>query len=489
MNLSNRYLTAVTIVLAGAALTFAQSNDRIMQEALKPSTPLQENLRVLTDEIGGRVPGTPAMDRAVQWGANAFKATGADSVHTEQFTIPVSWAEGDTQVSVVAPVKFLVRAHSIAWGPPLKPTTARVVDVGMGTAAEFAQADDIVGAIVLVHSNVLKTWDDLFEEYYRAPGVIANAVKAHALAIAFTSSREHDVLYRHINAMNGNLDVIPQVLLAREDAERIARLLAHLQKVQMSISMPNKIGPPITTSNVVAELKGSELPNEVVILGAHLDSWELGTGALDNGCNAALVIDSLRAIKAAGIRPRRTIRFILFSGEEEGLLGSLAYVRAHRNELDNIVAEVVLDEGVGAISSFSTGGRKDVDAALSPMLKPFAQWKSSDVTNDATVGTDNFDFMMEGVPTLLPNQVEANYLVNYHATSDTFDKVDFTQLKKNEAMAAELVFELANAPQRIGPRYTRSQIEATFPETKLDEQMKGFGMWEDWANGTRGRKP
>jgi hypothetical protein len=477
------------LVLAIATFAFAQSPDVVMQEALKPSTPLQENLRVLTDEIGGRVPGTPAMEKAVQWGVNAFKAAGADSVHLEQFTIPVSWAEGDTQVSVVAPVKFLVRAHSIAWGPPLKPTTARVADVGMGTAAEFAQAGDIAGAIVLVHSDVLKTWDDLFEEYYRAPGVIANAVKAHALAIAFTSSREHDVLYRHINAMNGNVDVIPQVLLAREDAERIARLLAHGQKVQISISMPNKIGPPITTSNVVAELKGSELPNEIVILGAHLDSWELGTGALDNGCNAALVIDSLRAIKAAGVRPRRTIRFILFSGEEEGLLGSRAYVEAHRNELDNIVAEVVFDEGVGAISSFSTGGRKDVNATLAPMLQPFAQWKSSEVTNDATVGTDNFDFMMEGVPTLLPNQVEANYLVNYHATSDTFDKVDFTQLKKNEAMAAELVFELANAPQRIGPRYTRSQIEATFPETKLDEQMKGFGMWEDWANGTRGRKP
>jgi carboxypeptidase Q len=479
----------LALVLASATFAFAQSPNLVMQEALKPSTPLQENLRVLTDQIGGRVPGTPAMEKAVQWGVDAFKAAGADSVHTEQFTIPVSWAEGDTQVSVVAPVKSLVRAHSIAWAPPLKPNTARVVDVGMGTAAEFAAAGDIAGAIVLAHSDVLKTWDDLFNEYYRAPGVIANAVKAHALAIAFTSSREHDVLYRHINAMNGNVDVIPQVLLAREDAERIARLLAHGQKVQMSISMPNNIGPPITTSNVVAELKGSELPNEIVILGAHLDSWELGTGALDNGCNAALVIDSLRAIKAAGVRPRRTIRFILFSGEEEGLLGSLAYVRAHRNELDNIVAELVLDEGSGAITSFSTGGRKDVDAALAPMLQPFAQWKSSEVTNDATVGTDNFDFMMEGVPTLLPNQVEANYLVNYHATSDTFDKVDFAQLKKNEAMAAELVFELANAPQRIGPRYTRREIEATFPETHLDEQMKGFGMWEDWANGTRGRKP
>jgi carboxypeptidase Q len=476
------------LLLAGAESSLAQSNDAVMQEALKPATPLQENLRVLTDEIGGRVPGTPAMEKAVQWGVDGFKAAGADSVHTEEFTIPVSWAEGDTEVKIVAPVKFSVRAHSLAWGPPLKPTTARVLDAGMGTAAEFAQAGDIAGAIVLVHSDVLKTWDDLFEEYYRAPRIIEHAVKGKALAIAFTSSREHDVLYRHINAMNGTVDVIPQVLLAREDAERIARLLAHEQKVQMAISMPNKIGPPITTSNVVAELKGSELPNEIVILGAHLDSWELGTGALDNGCNAALVIDSLRAIKVAGVRPKRTIRFILFSGEEEGLLGSLAYVRAHRNELDNIVAEVVLDEGSGAITSFSTGGRKDVDAALAPMLQPFAQWKSSEVTNDATLGTDNFDFMMEGVPTLLPNQVEANYLVNYHATSDTFDKVDFAQLKKNEAMAAELVFELANAPGRIGPRYTRAQIEATLPETHLDEQMKGFGMWEDWANGTRGRK-
>src|SRR5208283_1999177 len=177
MRLHRLIRLTLTFLLASCALTFAQSNDRVMQEALKPSTPLQENLRVLTDEIGGRVPGTPAMEKAVQWGVDGFKAAGADSVHTEEFTIPVSWAEGDTEVKIVAPVKFSVRAHSLPWGPPLKPTTARVLDAGMGTAAEFAQAGDIAGAIVLVHSDVLKTWDDLFEEYYRAPGVIANAVK------------------------------------------------------------------------------------------------------------------------------------------------------------------------------------------------------------------------------------------------------------------------------------------------------------------------
>jgi len=474
------------IALASSAL-FAQSSDPVMQQALSPSSPLQGNLRVLTDEIGGRIPGTPQFDKAKQWAITAFQQAGADSVHTEDFKIPASWAEEDTQVNVVAPVQFHVRAVAVAWSPALAPTTAPVIDVGMGTAAEFARAGDISGAIVLVNSNVLKTWDDLFEEYFRAPPILEAAVKGKALAVALTSTREHDLLYRHINSINGDIDVIPQVLLAREDSLRIQRLIAHGAKVGMSISMPNKIGPAMTSQNVIAELKGRELPNEVVIVGAHLDSWELGTGALDNGCNAALVIDTLRAIKAAGVRPRRTIRFILFSGEEQGLFGSLEYVRAHRKDLDNVVAEVVLDAGTGPITGFSTGGRKDVDAALAPLLTAFAPWKATDITNDAELGTDNFDFMLEGVPTILPNQDPANYLVNYHASSDTFDKVDFKQLKINEAMAAELVVELANAKGRIGPRYTRAQIEATFPETHLDDEMKGFRLWDQWVNGSRGR--
>jgi carboxypeptidase Q len=490
MRFSGSICLALTLAFAVVAMpACAQSGDAVMQEALKPATPLEENLRILTDMIGGRVPGTPAMAQAVQWGITNFKAAGADSVHTEEFVISASWAEGDTEVSVVAPVKFAVRAHSLGWAPALAPTTARVVDVGMGTDAEFAKAGNIAGAIVLAHSDVLKTWDDLFQEYFRATVVLNNAVKGKAVAIAYTASREHDVLYRHTNTGTGQIDVIPQVLLAREDAERIARLLAHGEKVSMALSMPNRIGPAITAANVVAELKGSELPNEIVILGAHLDSWELGTGALDNGCNAALVVDALRAIKASGIRPRRTIRFILFSGEEEGLLGSLAYVRAHQKELDNIVGEVVLDAGSGPVTGFSTGGRKDVDAALAPMMQPFAAWSANQLTDDAMTGTDHYDFMIEGVPTLVANQAEANYMVNYHATSDTFDKVDFPQLKKNEAVAAELVLELANAPQRIGPRLTRPQIAVTIQETHLDDQMKGFGLWEEWQNGTRGRKP
>jgi carboxypeptidase Q len=487
MRFPQAFLSVLALALASALPTFAQANDAVMQEALKPNTPLEENLRVLTDEVGGRVPGTPPMTKAEQWAVNAFKQAGADSVHTEEFTIAQSWSEGDTQVNVMAPVEFPVHAVSLGWIAPFPQTTSRVIDVGMGTAEDFAKAGDITGAIILVHSKVLATWDDLFEEYFSAPGVIERAVKGKALLIAFTATRDYDILYRHINTMNGKMDVIPQVLLAREDALRIARFIEHGQKVQMSVSMPNKVGPAITARNVIAEIKGSDLANEVVIFGAHLDSWNLGTGALDNGCNAATVIDTVRAIKAAGIHPRRTMRFILYSGEEEGMLGSLAYVRAHRNELDNVTAVYVLDAGDGVFTGFSTQGRKDVVATLAPLLQPFASYKATEITNDAELGTDNYDFMIEGVPTILPNQETSNYLINYHATSDTYDKVDFAQLKKNEAMSAELMVELANMPQRLGPRLTRKQIEATFPDTHLDDAMKGFRIWEQWASGERGR--
>jgi hypothetical protein len=167
-------------LMCAALVAGAQDLPPVMQEALRENSPLYENLRVLTDEIGGRVPGTPAFGKAKEWGVAAFKAAGADSVHTEEFTIAQSWAEGATEVKVVAPVQFTVLAHSIAWTPALPPTAARVVDVGIGTAEEFQKAGDISGAIVLVHSVVLKTWEDLFDEYFRAPGVLQRAVKGRA---------------------------------------------------------------------------------------------------------------------------------------------------------------------------------------------------------------------------------------------------------------------------------------------------------------------
>jgi carboxypeptidase Q len=474
--------------------------DRLIEEALKPS-PIQQNLRHLTDEIGGRVPGTPAMDRAVAWGEAAFKEAGADSVHPEEFKMPHSWAEGETVVTVssigtatdaklsaIPPVEFRVRAVSIAMGPALIAKHVPVVDVGRGSPAEFKKAGDVSGKLVLVHSEVLKTWADLFNEYADAPPVIDAAVKANAKAVAFIATREHDILYRHTNAGAGEIERLPMVIVAREDGERVGRLLASGHPVWADLSMPNKIGGPVTAANVIAEIKGSEKPDEFVVLGAHLDSWELGTGALDNGCNAALVIDALRAIKAAGLKPKRTIRFILFSGEEQGMMGSRAYVVAHRNELDKAAGVAVIDGGVGRVTGFTLGGRKDIAAGVGGIVASLKQFDATKLTtDDIEWGTDHYDFLLEGVPTLVANQEEGNYLENYHATSDTYDKVDFPQLKKHVAEMTVVTYGIANAPDRIGPRLTRPEIEKTFLDTHADELMKKMGIWAEWKGGNRGR--
>lgn len=464
--------------------------DRLIADALKSSS-LETNLRRLTDEVGGRVPGTPAFQRAVDWGVAAFKDAGADSVHTEEFAIQHGWAEGATEMaaSLYSGTTFHVHVVSVAWAPALADARhVPIVDVGDGSAAEFARVGDVAGRLVLVHTKVLASWDDLFGEYERAPAIIALAVKGKAKAIAFMATREHEILYRHTNSVAGEIDALPQLVIAREDGERISRLLASAHPVWANLSIPNKIGPAIKTWNVVAEIRGREKPDEFVVLGAHLDSWELGTGALDNGCNAALVIDALRAIKASGLKPRRSIRFILFSGEEEGLLGSRAYAVAHRSELDKAAGVVIFDAGSGKTTGFSTGGRKDVIPAVESMLAPLEQFGVTKVAPTAESGTDHFDFMLEGVPTFVADQVEANYLENYHATTDTFDKVDFAQLKKHVAEAAELSFALANRADRIGPRLNRAQIEQTMHESKLDQELKDMGMWDDWASGKRGRQ-
>jgi carboxypeptidase Q len=487
-NLMRSVKTILFLPMFLLAVASAQNPvDQVIAEALKPS-PLETNLRKLTDEIGGRVPGTLAMRQAVDWGVAAFKAAGADSVRTENFTIPAAWAEGFTRMSIAAPERFDVRVVSLAWAPAMPARQdIPVIDVGEGKTEDFNKAGNVSGALLLVHSNEMAKWDDLFEEYLRAPGIILRARQAKALAIAFQSTRPHDLLYRHTDSLQGEIGPIPAVLVAREDADRMARLLASGQKLRADLAIPNRIGGAITASNVVAEIRGSEKPGEFVILGAHLDSWELGTGALDNGCNAALVIDALRAIKTAGLRPRRSIRFILFSGEEEGLVGSHAYAVAHRKELDKAAAVIVFDSGTGRVTGFSLGGRKDVVDAANKLVAPLKQFDAATLLTTAEWGTDHFDFMLEGVPTFVAEQEEANYLINYHAMSDTFDKVDLAQLKKHVAEAAALTFAIAYAPERIGPRLHHAQIEQTMVETHLDELMKTFGMWQPWQDGKWGR--
>lgn len=454
-------------------------------------SPLEENLRKLTDEIGGRVSGSPEMAKAVEWAIAAFRAGGVD-VHTEKYMLPVAWSEGETRIEVLGPVKFPVTLVSNGLSPatPAGGIEAELVDVQYGTEEDFARAGSSVkGAILLVHSNIGTTWADLFDEYLKPPDIIDRALKGGAGAILWTGARERRLLYRHTNSTTGVLEKITQAVVAREDALRLQRTVAaYPGKVRVRLVMPNKIGGPVEQQNVIGEIRGYEKPDEIVVLGAHLDSWELGTGALDNGCNAAMVIEAARAIKASGLLPRRTIRFILFSGEEQGTMGSLAYVQAHRAEMDKYRAMVVFDTGIGRVTGYSLGGRRDIEAGVREVLKPFGGWGADNLTYDATFGTDNFDFLLEGVPTLMANQEIANYLENYHAASDTFDKVDMRELKLNTVLAAVTAWGIADRGEALGKRLSRAEMQTLLKATGVDQQMKFLGYWDAWESGTRGRQ-
>jgi hypothetical protein len=170
-----------------------------------------------------------------------------------------------------------------------------------------------------------------------------------------------------------------------------------------------------------------------------------------------------------------------------GLLGSLGYVRAHRQEMANHVAAVIHDIGDGKIVGYYTNGRPELDAPVKALLAPVAAQGAGGTNGEAILGTDNFDFLLEGVPNLIADQQLDRYLADYHAESDTFDKVDLTLARQNAAVAAVVVLGIANSPSRLGPRQTRAQVQRLLEENKLDQQMKVYGLWSDWKSGKRGR--
>jgi carboxypeptidase Q len=281
---------------------------------------------------------------------------------------------------------------------------------------------------------------------------------------------------------------VPAAIVARVHATRLARLSEH-GEVRVRLDLPSRLGGPYQARNVVAEIRGRERPEEIVLIGAHLDSWDLGTGAEDNGVNAAMMIDIARSFEALGIVPRRTVRFVLFTGEEQGMLGSQAYVLHHATEMGRHVAMITFDMGSGHTTGFYLNGREDLHRPVDLALAAVPGLGAPDDSLEAIDGTDNFDFLLSGVPNLIAKQEWAPYLPNYHAESDVYEAVNPQEAKNNAALAAVLVWGLAESPERPAPRQTRAEVEKLLRDTKLDEQMKTFGQWNDWAAGKRGVSP
>ncbi len=458
--------------------------------AIDRSSTLEPDLRHLCDEIGPRLIGTPQMDAAVEWAAGRFRAIGVDRVATESFEAPRSWREGETRVEATGPVRFRLQAAATAWSPPTPRggLEAEVLDAGGGSAGRILRMrEEARGRILLVRLDEVSSFLDLGIEQRDAIQAIREAGEVGAAAVIFASTRPNRLLYRHVHTVTAELDAVPSAVVTREDALRIGRLLGAGHQVRMRLSMPNEAGGPVGSQNVIAEIRGSEFPEEIVLLGAHLDSWDLGTGCLDNAVNAVLVLEAARAIMQAAERPRRTIRFVLFSGEEAGLFGSLAYVRRRRNELDRFSAVVVHDMGLGKISGYALNGRPELEAPLREAMRPLGS-RAANHTHETFFGSDHFDFLLEGVPALIAMQDTEEYAATYHSAADTFDKVSIADLRDRAQIAALTVLGIANLPEKLGKRLSREEVGHLLEDTGVDDQMKFLRLWEQWESGARGRE-
>jgi carboxypeptidase Q len=473
----------------GAAAPPADPRAALRKRA-EGETPLISDTFELCDRVGGRITGTTALDRAIRWASDRFKAAGVDSVDTEPFTVPFLWVPGSVEVAVTAPETFPVRGVAAPGTASTQGSIeAKVVDVGLGLAADWTKAGAATnGAIALVHTKEMKTFEDLFDEYLRAGPLLKAAAQAQVRGLVIQSTRPRGLLYQHPMVFGRSPGTVPVVLVPREQADRIAWLAAR-SEVRVRLDVVNRIGPMYDALNVVAEIRGKEKPEEVVVLGAHLDSWALGTGAEDNGVNAALVIDVARAFKELGLQPRRTVRFVLFAGEEQGMWGSAGYVERHRSELDRHAGVVIFDIGSGRTRGFYVSGRPELRPVLAKALSGYSAMGASAHSLEGVDGTDNFDFLLSGVPNFVADQDPAPYLADYHAESDVPERVNVKEARRNAGLAATLVWSLASSPAPIPKRQTRTEVDALLVKTKLVEQMQGFDQWEDWKAGRRGYPP
>jgi carboxypeptidase Q len=449
-------IAALTLTVAAPAL-FAQSTEqnsaRIIDHILARSQGY-ETLAYLTDEIGPRLSGTRNAELAVRWTTQRFRDWGID-VRNEPVLVP-HWVRGAERARLVSHndqhLALTTLGGSVA--TPANGITADVIEVtSYDQLAQLGRAK-IAGKIVFYNAAMdmeLIEKGQAFEAYSKAVifrGVGASrAAEYGAVAAVVRSVASASLRTPHTGSLryDEKQPKIPAAAVATEDAELMHRLLAKGERVRMHLTLTPRSLPEKTSANVIAEIRGSERPDEIVLIGGHLDSWDLGTGAIDNGSGVSMVMETMRALKELGIQPKRTIRAVLFMNEENGLRGGRTYFAnaAKREELQKHIAAIETDAGaatpVGFISTLEGQNLSRVESRMRVLgrIAPM-YFKSSKHT-----GADTSPLTDAGVPGfgLVPDP--RHYFDFHHTPADTLDKVEPHALAQNTAALAALAYTLA----------------------------------------------
>lgn len=469
--------------LRGNAQTEAQlQHDAKQVAAAVLAGPSVEKLEELCDRYGARLTGTTAYDEAAQWAVAQFRTAGVADVKLERITLPHGWQRGWAESYMYSPVQRKLHLETVSWTPstPRGGVKGEVVVVSdISETALRASASAIQGRIVLFDTERVfadgfnKTYAKLISSYS-----IFKALGAQALVLP--DAVPNNVLGDWLDIDNGKGEILPLPIaeIGMEDGLLIRRLLTK-GPVTIGFSYENRISGPVNSSSVIAEIRGSEKPEEWIMVGSHLDSWDLATGAQDDGTGAIMVLEAARAIASLPHPPRRSIRFALWTGEEPGLLGSRAYVKVHAKELEHCVAVVNTDNGAGRPRGWIVEGREDLKAALAELAPVYLKAYGADkVSLETTFDTDQGPFMLYGIPSFDLWVDDAPYSAVHHKSSDTVDKVDPSYFKADGAIVAVLTYVIAQKEHVIGPHLSHAEVSEILKKASLDRYLVAHGDWQ-----------
>ena len=418
-------------------------------------------LQHLTDNIGPRLSGSPQAEQAVQYVAAEMRSLGAE-VQLEKTPVP-HWVRGAETAQLVswpgmAPEttqKIVLTALGGSVPTPADGLTANVIVVNSFSDLKALSADAVKGKILLFNEHFdkrLAAQGQGFEAYgqavaYRmAAPTLGASHGAVAVLVRSVGGADYRLPHTGMTMYDPQLQKIPAAAVTAEDADLIAHLTSQ-GHVRMKLTLTPQPLPPAQSYNVIADWKGTEHPEQVVIVSGHLDSWDLATGAIDDGAGVAVSMQAIHLLSQLGVHPKRTVRFVAWMSEEEGSEGAQTYVTEHTADVPNHIGAIESDSGAGHPTGIYFTGKPALQAWLRPVSQVLAPIGATQIVSSPETGEDIAGLTDKGVPSFAPMQ-DSRFYFNYHHTpADTFDKVDPPELNENAAVMTVLAYALADSPE------------------------------------------
>jgi carboxypeptidase Q len=435
--------------------------------AATTSSRAAEILRSLTDSVGARLAGSPGDRAAVAWGIATLRTLGFANVRAEKVMVP-AWRRISEEAEMTAPYHHPLAATALGGSvsTPSGGIAAEVVEAD-SLAAVDALGEKAKGKIVFIWKKTDRHRDGRgYGETVPIRGAGAvHAAKLGAVAVLIRSVGTDDNRLPHTGAMDYDAAVprIPAAALSTPDADLLHRVLADGRPVLVTLKLKTETGPDAESANVVGEIPGREKQDEIVLVGGHLDSWDLGTGAIDDGAGCAISIEAARLIGALPRRPRRTVRVVLFANEENGLRGGRAYVADHAAELSKHAAAIEADAGGDRAYGFSWNAGPGAEPFFREAAAFLTGIGAGDFRKGGAGGADISLLLASGVPLLGLRNDSSRYFDYHHTANDTFDKVDPVQLNQATAAAAAMLYALAETAEPL-PRIPEADRVRRRPE-------------------------